>query len=429
MKKIILFFIVALTNITVFSQDFSIDLELRPKYELRNGYKNFISNDENPASFISQRSRINFNFTNEKIGAKLSLQNVRVWGDVPISTARDQNAVAVFEAYAEYFHNEKMHFKLGRQIVSYDNQRIFGVSDWSQAGQSHDLFKISYRSNSNMQIDLGFAVNAETEAHFQTGYAINNYKNLQYAWYHIDMNTSGLSFLLLNTGYEQETVGTTFKVNYLQTFGSYFNFKKNNWFADFSGYAQTGEKSNTQVTAFYVGSSLLYSLNPNWKVGAGAEYISGTDMNESSDKLHSFTPLFGTNHGFNGTMDYFYTGNHLNSVGLINPYFKILFSKEKITASIVPHLFFAEASVVDFTNKKYDSYLGNEIDFSASYKFNKDFKLDFGYSQMFGTETLEFLKQKNPSGMQNWIWIKFTFHPVLFSHSNKLEVPDPEPSI
>ena len=31
---------------------------------------------------------------------------------------------------------------------------------------------------------------------------------------------------------------------------------------------------------------------------------------------NSFTPFYGTNHKFNGHMDYFYVGNHIGNVGL-----------------------------------------------------------------------------------------------------------------
>jgi hypothetical protein len=50
-------------------------------------------------------------------------------------------------------------------------------------------------------------------------------------------------------------------------------------------------------------------LNEQWTLRGGFELLSGTDLQEP-DKNSAFTPWFGTNHRFNGHMDYFYVGNH-----------------------------------------------------------------------------------------------------------------------
>jgi hypothetical protein len=48
------------------------------------------------------------------------------------------------------------------------------------------------------------------------------------------------------------------------------------------------------------------------------EYLYGKDMNDTSSDVKSFNSLYGTNHKFNGWVDYFYVGNHAESIGLVD---------------------------------------------------------------------------------------------------------------
>ena len=91
-------------------------------------------------------------------------------------------------------------------------------------------------------------------------------------------------------------------------------------------------------------------------------------------------------------MDYFYVGNHQNSVGLQDAYLKLNYTQNKWQFTLMPHVFSAPNTVLDAANKKMDSYLGTELDFTASYTLQKDIVASAGYSQMFGSATLERLK-------------------------------------
>ena len=138
-------------------------------------------------------------------------------------------------------------------------------------------------------------------------------------------------------------------------------------------------------------------------------------MNSTSEELHSFTPLFGTNHAFNGFMDYFYVGNHQNSVGLLDIYGKLTFLSPRFEFSVIPHVFSSAANVLDQKGEVRDNYLGTEIDLAGTYNVQKDLSIGFGYSQMFGTETLEVLKAGDSSLVQNWAWLMVNFNPNIFS--------------
>ncbi|MFV5703489.1 alginate export family protein [Flavobacterium sp. XS2P12] len=414
--KIIGLSFLGMVSMGTYAQELDVNLQLRPRYEYRNGFKNLMPNGEKATSFVSQRSRLNFNYKQEKLKAKLTFQNIRTWGDVATTTQVDKNGIALYEAWAQYDCDAKWSARLGRQVISYDNQRIFGEIDWAQQGQSHDAAVITFHPK-NHQLDLGFALNANAENLLEpkTAYT-TNYKNLQYAWYHTQFSKLNLSLLLLNTGYEFEKTIGNLEIDYKQTFGTYLSLKEKKWDANFGAYGQTGKSVDKKVNAWYVGAFLGYAVTNTFKAGLGYEYLSGKNQNDSSSDIKSFSPIFGTNHGFNGFMDYFYVGNHQNSVGLQDAYLKLNYVSNTWQFTLMPHVFNAPNTVLDTSNKKMDSYLGTEIDFTASYTLQKDIIASAGYSQMFGSGTLERLKNvADAANTNNWVWVMISFSPRLFS--------------
>ena len=401
------------------AQEFDANIQLRPRYEYRNGFKELMKDGALPTSFVSQRSRLNLNYRHEKLKAVVTLQNIRVWGDVPTTAVSDKNGIALYEAWAQYALNPKWSVKLGRQVLSYDNQRIMGEIDWAQQGQSHDALLISFKPDRH-QLDLGFALNSDAEKLYRDLYT-TSYKHMQYAWYHTTFDALGMSLLFLNTGFQYEVAPTELRENNLQTFGTYLSYKKSGITADLGLYGQTGKTrmatDNATVRAFYAGLTLNYALTSKVSIGAGYEYLSGTGQDNTDAKNKSFNPIFGTNHGFNGFMDYFYVGNYKNTVGLQDVFLKLGYSQDKWQFNMMPHLFMTAATVLDpqQTTEKMDSYLGTEIDITAAYALQKDITITGGYSQMFGSGTLEVLKSGNKGLDNNWAWLMIKINPGIFT--------------
>ncbi len=398
------------------AQELDVNLQLRPRFEYRNGFKTPMVNGEEATSFISQRSRLNFNYRQEKLTTSLTFQNVRTWGDVGTTATADKNGIAFFEAWAQYELCPNWSARLGRQVISYDNQRIFGGLDWAQQGQSHDALLFSFHSKSS-QLDLGFALNSNAENVVAPKTAFTtNYKSMQYAWYHTQFSKINTSLLLLNTGYEFEKTPGDLEVDYKQTFGTYLSFKDKKWDVNLGLYGQTGQSADKKVSAWYAGAFACYAITDAFKVGLGYEYLSGKSQDDSSTTIKSFTPLFGTNHGFNGFMDYFYVGNHQNSVGLQDAYLKLNYTSNKWQFTFMPHIFNAPNTVLDDTDKKRNSSLGTEIDFTTSCTLQKDIVVSAGYSQMFATGTLEQLKNvSNTTNTNNWVWMMVSVNPRIFT--------------
>ncbi|MFC5195554.1 alginate export family protein [Bizionia hallyeonensis] len=418
MRKLLIIMLLGVMSQPLFAQNFEISAELRPRLEYRNGYKTLTVDSLDAASFVSQRTRLNLGYGSEKINMYLSIQDVRVWGDVPTLNTADANGTSIHEAWAELLFTPEFSLKLGRQEISYDDQRIFGAVGWAQQARSHDALLAIYKPNTNNHFELGLALNASSESLFETIYALNNYKSLQYIWYHTQLSPVNLSFLALNNGLAFIKNGKQ-EVDYNQTFGAYAKLAKSPFNAEASLYFQTGKIADQPVQAYNVSLNGSYTFKNGLKPGLGVEYLSGTDMDATNSDSNSFNPWYGTNHKFNGWMDYFYVGNHINSVGLVDVYANITYTKNKFSVSVIPHMFSSAATVTNSLNEDMDAYLGTEIDLALTYKWTKDVSFQAGYSQMFATDTMAVLKGGNANATTNWAWAMITIKPSLFKTSFK----------
>ena len=419
--KIIVLTLLVVVSSTAFAQELDVNLQIRPRYEFRNGYKAPIPYGETAAQFVSSRTRLSLNFSQDQFITRLSMQNVRVWGDVPTNTKSDVNGIQLYEAWVQYNFTEKWSARLGRQVISYDNQRIFGEVDWAQQAQSHDAVTATFKRNKS-HLDLGFAYNANTETELTVPYTVANYKSMQFAWYHTEIGKINVSILFLNTGYENKltppipTPLPELKVDYMQTFGTYWNTKGKSWDGDLWFYGQTGKNAANTVSAFDGALNFNYALTNKFKVGFGYEYLSGKGQENTSSVIKSFHPVFGTNHAFNGYMDYFYVGNYRNSAGLQDAFLKLSYKTDKWQFGLLPHVFNAANTVLDNNGHKMSSYLGTEIDFTAAYSVHKYVNISGGYSQMFGTASMQVLKAGDVNHTNNWAWLMINVNPQIFSY-------------
>ncbi|WP_400074781.1 alginate export family protein [Winogradskyella sp. R77965] len=398
---------------------FKVDADIRPRFEYRHGFNNLFPDDAEPAAFVVQRSRLNFNYQMDKLTIMMSVQDVSTWGDTrQIDPTDSNNSFSLFQAWIDYKISENWSTKLGRQVISYDDQRIFGGLDWAMQGRFHDAALLRYNKGS-FKADIGFAFSQESQQREGNGFFIQGaftYKAMQYAYLKKSWEKSSASFLILNTGF-QDFSGINNNepdgVFYRHTVGSHFKFPVDNVKLMGSAYYQLGKSDgSTDLSAYNL------ALEANYKpaktlFGIGFEMLSGTDQDGDS-KNKSFFPLYGTNHKFNGFMDYFYVGNHANNVGLNDLYAKAVFKTgEKSTFLAKVHYFGANASFSGDEN----SYLGTELDLVYTQNLIKNVKLNIGYSHMFASDSMSLIKGGRPSdNTNNWAWMQLTIRPTLFTN-------------
>lgn len=421
MKKHILLALLFVSFKLTFAQ-FTLDGQFRPRTEYRNGFGSIIPDDADPGFAINTRARLNAGFTTEKFKVFLSLQDVLVWGENRQIRPDDENdSFAIFEAWASLDLGSGWSTKLGRQVLSYDDQRILGGLDWAQQGRNHDAAMIKYQKG-NFILDAAFAFNQDFDnpgGFVNVGNTFNTtgfftYKTMQMLYMKQKWTDFSGSLLLLNNGFQNFDVdGNGDGISNLQTVGTHLEYKKGKLGLAANAFLQTGERQGALdvKSAYLLGLDLSYKVSSKVTLAIGTELISGNDVDEEGTS--AFFPLYGTNHKFNGLMDYFYVGNHANSVGLFDLHAQAKFKLGEKSSLM--------AQVLNFQGEQDlpsgESALGTEFDMVFSQSF-KGYALKIGYSHLFPADGMYELKgvaEDAAASSQNWGWAMLIIKPKFLN--------------
>lgn len=413
------------SQISTFAQ-FTVDGQLIQRAEYRNGYGTLINEDSDPATFIGQRTRINANYKVDDFSFFVSAQDIRTWGNTSQSNVSD-NFLSIHEAWGEYSFNKEWAIKLGRQELSMDNLRFLGNLDWALQARSHDLALLKFKGeNSNFQ--LGLAYNQDGQSLAENVFNVNNqYKTAQLIRYEQNIDNFDFSVMLWNDGRQSADKKQT---NFRQTIGiPTLRYNTGDLTISAFYYQQLGKDADyNKVSAFDASVQLNYNVFANkengqsFKLALGGELLSGRKGNSSTENT-AYSPLYGTNHSFNGYMDLFYAGGqHENSVGLQDLYLKARYNFDSsVFLQLDAHHFSSQVDIVDFqgnpvkdsNGEVYKNYLGAELDLSLGYIISNSFSLQAGYSQFFQSSTMELIRQQaKPASMQNWAYLMLIFRPT-----------------
>ena len=404
---------------------FKMDLELKPRTEYRNGFKQLRTASSSPAFFTNQRTRVSFNYQHDnKLIIQASLQDVRVWGrDDPRSVS---GTVQVFEAYAEPFITPKFSIRIGRQKLVYDNQRLFAENDWRVNAGSHDAVTLRYNSE-QFSTDLAVAFNQNSEQTFGTNYnssafTQSNYKTLivNYLKYKLNDNWAFTSINAVDGYQDPNDAEKTFR---RVTDGGRVEFEKGNLYLTFSGYYQSGKNSvGKALDAWYIQPEIKYTIPQQFVVRLGAEVFSGDNNSKKDSYDHNFVGLYGVAHRFNGNMEYFtQLPTNAGSAGLVNPY--LFFVKnigKKVELRSDFHLFYSQNNYVS-NGATINKYLGYENDLGVVYKPNSYTKVDVGFSYIIADQSLAIIQNKGGDNTltPTWAYVSVTFKPQLFKANFK----------
>ncbi|MCK6649604.1 MAG: alginate export family protein, partial [Bacteroidia bacterium] len=346
-KGVVLTAILAVTAGVAEAQT-SLSGEIRPRFEYRHGFGTPADSLQKSAQFMQQRTRLNFGYKSEKVKVGIVVQDIRVWGSQAQLNSYDVNTYGIHEAWAEYNFTKKISMKLGRQEISYDDQRIMGAVDWAQQGRSHDAFLLKY-TDSTFAAHFGVAYNQDNVSSAATASTLGTYKEMQYLWLNKQIKKLNISLLALNVG-KQSTVNVN-STRYVTTAGTHIEYKASPLFLGANFYYQMGDemgaysskKAPRKVSALNASFDAAYTIKEKFSIGLGYEYLSGQSQTDTTiaynDVNHAFNPVFGTNHKFNGYMDYYYVGNHINTVGLQDIIFRLKYKTEKWNLALDFHQF------------------------------------------------------------------------------------------
>ncbi|WP_339925251.1 alginate export family protein [uncultured Cyclobacterium sp.] len=428
MKRFI-FKIVATILLFFFQQysfaQFSFDGQMLVRSEYRHGYNKLLNENADPAGFIAHRARIQANYKIDRLNFFMSIQDVRTWGSSSTANTSD-NYLSVHEAWAEVNFGKNWKLKLGRQELNYDNARFLGNLDWALQARSHEFALMKYE-NQNAKFHFGFGFNQDSQKisdHLFT--TPNQYKAAQFARYENNAGKFTYALLFWNDGRQyQETNNINYTsqgIRYLQTL-ALPTLKYTLSATQLSGYFyyQIGKDVfNRSTSAYDLSAHITQKLTENkesgtkYTVTAGFELLSGTPTNDQQ-KNKSFAPLYGTNHAFNGFMDLFYVGNHINFVGLRDIYLR---SRYNFDANFWIqgdyHHLASSATILEelYSGPALDKGFGSEIDLSFGKVISESISIQAGYSQFIASDTFKHV-QNNGSlkNNQNWAYIMFVFRP------------------
>jgi len=292
---------------------------------------------------------------------------------------------------------------------------------------------LKYNIN-DYQAHVGLAYNNNSEIASETFYTPENkYRAMAFVW----LSTPSFSGFLLSGIFVdealQDTLGLGGTSNYKKldmchtmTFGG--NLKYEN--ADFpvSGLATAYFQGGKNIADKSLNGKML-ALKLNYKAAdcltasLGADYISGDNNGTSDGKVSNFKKLYGSNHTFNGYMDYW---NTPLTQGLLDFYTSITGKAGKnLSLEGGFHLFNAEFSGKNKKNIEFDRDLGSELDILATYKLNSWTTVQGGYCRYFANDNTLIAKNMVTTAgaipginTPQFAYVMFTIKPTFFKTPN-----------
>ena len=212
---------------SLFAQELTADLQLLSQGEIRVGA---ILDKQDPdakvqdrANFLISRARLNLGYKQGGLQMLVSPQYSNIWGQ------QGYGSFHMFEAWAKYTLPFGLFAQVGRQALSYDDERIIGPNDWAMAAVSHDVLRLGYEGHGHKaHVILGYNQNPEN-LEGGTAYVDGSqpYKTMQTFWYHYDVPKIGLgaSLLFMNLGVQGDETSKHIGVFYQQMLGTHISYK------------------------------------------------------------------------------------------------------------------------------------------------------------------------------------------------------------
>ena len=307
--------------------------------------------------------------------------------------------------------------KVGRQLLSYGDERLIGSFDWNNIGRTFDAARLSYTGN-NWSVEAfgasGVNVHAGdiNESDLTNGTGRDQFfGGLYFTTKALDIQTTDLYALYLNESYSTGdtdfiTLGTRMKSLAGKLNGFDYDLEAALQFGDFKG-------KDLSAGAIHAGTGYTFANAP-WKPRLGIEYDYATGDSDPRDgSTDTFQNLFPTNHKFYGYMD-LVSWQNLN-----NPAIQLKLAPGKNVSVQADYRLYWLAEAADgwyrangvtkvrppAPGKSPDSYLGSEIDLSATWKPCKNLALLAGYSHFFSGD---YAKASGPSDDADFVYTSMT---------------------
>ncbi len=321
----------------------------------------------------------------ENISVFIQLQDSRFFGQLV-----DFNNVDLHQGYlrVDNFPAQGFSLALGRTELSYGNERVVGVSDWSNVGRSFDGILFRY-DHGEQAIDLFTANVVELSVPptlvtrssvAGTGSEGSLFSGVHYS----NTMLSGHTFNLYAFHEWSHKDTTTMLVDLSRfTLGGLLKGSYAGIIYDGEGAYQLGKQESSDISAFMFLGALGYSFTNN-SITAGFDHLSGTPS--GSSKTKTFNAPFATAHKSFGIMDYF-TNIPMQTYGrgLQDMYVRLVVDPtETFSVSVTGHNFRLAEEYVGRRD------LGQEFDMIGTWTYDAHVTFEFGGGGFFPDEILKF---------------------------------------
>ncbi len=379
------------------------DIEERLRYEFREN--NFDFNDKvktiNDSSFLLQRARLGVKFApSDWFTFYVQGQSAFEFGGarpkVPGSLgAEGDNQIDLYQAYVKLGQKD-FNLTIGRQLLSFGDERLVGAFDWNNLGRSFDAVKLHYGKETwSLDAFVSSVVVQKRNVFDQSDLFDGNEtgRNQIFSGLYfsstglIPMQTTDLYAFELHEDYKTGdtdfvTLGTRMKADPKKLAG--FDYET-------EMAVEFGKVKGKDLAAFAGHWGAGYNwLKSAWKPRLGVEYNYATgDGNAADGKVGTFQNLFPTNHPFYGTADFFSWQNIHNPAVSFS-----VMPTDKLKVKLDYHFFWLAntsdawyrangVTQVRPIKATADSYVGSELDLNVNYKLTKNVSLGAGYSHFF----------------------------------------------
>lgn len=428
--KTLSFLVSLFVSFSVFAQEFNLTGEFRPRAEYYSVDVPILNWE--PSAYITQRTRLNFDYKNSenKIRTYASLQAARIWGSTSMKEVGNEEHFGFYEAWGEYMATEKLSLRVGRQVLSYDDKRIFGESDFDPQGRSHDAAVLRYEGK--FKLHAGFSMNYKADnllwLHNVPYGEPNNFRNMQYVHFNKKTKAYSISALFVNNGYETDKVMPIDSVYYSQTIGSSFGFSPHP-IARIKGnvFYQMGNDNKGRVLSAYNANLglLVHAVPRKLMVEAGYDLFSGNEVGTPADENNSFTLLYGDKLALTGISGFFLTqhvaGGNAYNRGFSKTYFNATLLAGKLIVVSKLNLINTQNPIMDAAGAEMSSQMAIEETVAIIYRLSKEIAFTFigGYVNM--SETMRTYLGGLPvyGTSHGYMVAGLTFKPTFLTHKKE----------
>ena len=404
---------------------FRMSADIMTRGEYRDGGVAGEEGGKDYAAFISGRVMLTLEYEHKWFSMRVTPRFSGVWGQ------GNNGTFSLFEGWFQAKSRQGLFAKIGRQELSYDDERIIGSDDWTMLASSHDVVKLGYDGKYH-QVHAIVAYNQNLEKTIGGTFYIDGsqpYKTMQTVWYHFEVPQIpfGGSALFMNVGV-QSGEPDNYKTLYQQLTGGYLCYHHEKYKAEASGYYQFGKhEEGLKLSAWMASGKFTCTPTDSWQFSLGYDYLSGDKYFAVPAKgalglvrhtvIRGFSPLFGSHHEFYGAMDFFYLSDYVGGFtpGLQNAYATLRYKPIQQVSLLAEYHFFATGTDMSTYHRGLKMPLGHMAVAEVAWKFAEGGKLAAGYTYMNGTETMQRLKKTDKPLHLHWVWLSIRYAPKFLN--------------